>query len=114
MAAEIKMEMPSQEVTLIHARDRLLSSEPLPDDFKDHTYDLLQETGVRILTDQRVVTTRSYQTEDGRTAFELTLESGSHVVAGSVIAALSKSIPSLDFLPTEAIESEGYVKIDPS
>jgi hypothetical protein len=44
MAAEIKLVYPDQTVTLIHSRDKLLSSEPLPDFFKETSLAELKET----------------------------------------------------------------------
>ena len=55
MAAELKVVEPSQKVTLIHLRDKLLSSEPLPDEFKDRTLSVLREAGVEVMLNDRVI-----------------------------------------------------------
>ena len=46
MAAETKLVYPNTKVTLVHSREKLLSAEPLPDDFKDKTLALLRKGGV--------------------------------------------------------------------
>jgi thioredoxin reductase len=106
MAAELKAVEPSQMVTLVHSRDKLLSSEPLPDDLKDGTLSLLQEGGVSVIIGQRVADIVS----SGPTS-TLTLSNGTKLTAGHVISAVSTPVPSTAYLPTETLDSDGYVKI---
>jgi NADH dehydrogenase FAD-containing subunit len=111
MAAEIKVVEPTQKVTLIHSREKLLSSEPLPDDCKDQALEALKESGVEVIMGQRVKETTPLESEDGTSRFELTLSNGSRVIASHVISALSKSVPTSTYLPKETLDEEGLVKI---
>ena len=54
MAAELKLVHPSKAVRLVHSRGRLLSSEPLPDEVKDKTLELMRDAGVDVLLNSRV------------------------------------------------------------
>lgn len=112
MAAELKLVEPTQKVTLIHSRDKLLSNEPLPDDYRDKSAEILRETGVELILNERPSETVAVESEDGSPRFRLTLKDGSHMFAGNVIRAISKAIPSTSFLPETALDSEGYVKVD--
>jgi len=102
MAAELKVIEPSQKVTLIHSRDKLLSSEPLPDEFKDRTLSLLEETGVEVILNDRVMEITPVETSDGAPLYSLTLKDGSKMMTSHVIKAISHSIPSTTFLPAAA------------
>ncbi|KAI1622670.1 pyridine nucleotide-disulfide oxidoreductase AMID-like protein [Exophiala viscosa] len=113
MAAELKMVLPSQKVTLIHSRDKLCSSEPLPDEFKDRCLLTLREGGVETIMGQRVTETKTSQSPDGETTWELTLADGSRIRASHVIYAISRSVPSTTYLPASALDEEGYVKVTP-
>lgn len=108
MAAEVKLVHPRQKVTLIHSRDKLCSSEPLPDDFKDQCLTALHEAGVETIMGQRVVERSSV---DG--GHRLKLANGRIVDAGMVIYAISKSEPSTSYFPKDSLDEEGYVKITP-
>ncbi|KAI5195273.1 FAD/NAD(P)-binding domain-containing protein [Aureobasidium subglaciale] len=114
MASEIKMMEPWQKVTLVHSRDKLLSSEPLPDDFKVRSLELLRESGVEVIMSQRVTETAVTEGDDGGLSFNLALANGQHIVAGHVIRAISKSVPTSSYLPMGALDKEGHVKIDAS
>lgn len=104
MAAEVKLVHPWQKVTLIHSRDKLCSSEPLPDDFKDQCLTALHEAGVETIMGQRVMEVDGHR---------LKLADGSIVEAGVVIYAISKSVPSTSYFPKDSLDEEGYVKITP-
>ena len=114
MAAELKILDPQQKVTLIHSRDRLLSSEPLPDDFADRVHGVLREEGVDIILGQRVVDTTAVDTTDKRRVWNLTLGSGQQIVAGHVLSAISRCIPTSTYLSSPALDDEGYIKVHPS
>lgn len=114
MAAELKILDPQQKVTLIHSRDRLLSSEPLPDDFADRVHGVLREEGVDIILGQRVVDTTAVDTTDKRRVWNLTLGSGQQIVAGHVLSAISRCIPTSTYLSSSALDEEGYIKVHPS
>ncbi|OJD31296.1 apoptosis inducing factor [Diplodia corticola] len=112
MAAELKLVHPTQKVTLIHSRDKLLSSEPLPDDFRDRALAVLREAGVETVLGRRVLDTAPV--DGGASHFKLTLSDGSSLIAGQVVNAISKSVPTSSFLPKAILDDEGYVKIQAS
>lgn len=114
MASEIKVVEPWQKVTLIHSRDKLLSAEPLADDFKERSLKVLQEAGVNVVLGQRVIDTTAVQTDEGSRSWRLTLSGGEQIVAGHVITAISRSTPTSTYLPSAALDRDGYVKINAS
>lgn len=112
MAAELKLVEPALDVKLIHSRDRLLSSEPLPDEFKDRTASVLREGGVDLILGHRVNEIIPVNKEDENPHFDLKLSDGISLKAGHVISAISHGIPSTSFLPKESLNEQGYVNID--
>jgi NADH dehydrogenase FAD-containing subunit len=113
MAAEAKLCHPHTKVTLVHSRDKLLSSEPLPDETKDMALQALRDAGVEVLLSERVTGTTASIGPDGRALQTLTLQEGKHLIASQVISAISRSVPNTSYLPKSALDSEGLVKIDP-
>jgi thioredoxin reductase len=111
MAAELKVVEPTQKVTLIHSRDKLLSSEPLPDDFKDRTLSVLQEAGVEVILNDRVVEVAPVKTPNGAPLYDLTLKDGSNMMTSHVIWAISHCLPSTTYLPAALLDAENYVNI---
>jgi len=114
MAAEIKEIDPNHKVTLVHSRDRLLSAEPLPDDFKDRVCDVLRETGIEVILGQRVVDHKAVETSEERRTWHLTLADGMQLKTGHVMSAISKCVPTSTYLPQDALDQEGYVHIHPT
>ncbi|TVY62315.1 Oxidoreductase ptaL, partial [Lachnellula suecica] len=112
MAAELKVAVPTQKVILTHSGEKLLSSEPLPDDSNDRALEVLKESGVEVIVGQRVMKTKPLRSGDGIPLFELTLSNESHVKAGHVIVAISRSIPTSTYLPQEALDPDGLVKVN--
>lgn len=112
MAAELKLVHPGVKVTLVHSRDKLLSSEPLGDDIKDCALELVREMGVEVILGQRVKETRT-EIMDGVKTIEVELSGGERLEASEVLMALSKSVPSSSFFPSTVLDEEGYVKITP-
>ncbi|CAK7208826.1 hypothetical protein SBRCBS47491_000235 [Sporothrix bragantina] len=110
MAAELKLAQPHVKVTLAHSRSRLLSSEPLPDHLAEKTLEIIKENGIEVLLEHRLQETR----ELGDGAKEVVFTNGHTLRVNAVVVAISQSKPSTDFLPAEAINSEGYVKIQPN
>ncbi|RDW78292.1 FAD protein [Coleophoma crateriformis] len=114
MASELKLCQPKQTVTLIHSRERLLSSEPLPDEFKDRSLIALEESGVKVILGLRVTDSEPVETADGSPLLKLTLSNGSQINAGHVIKAISKSVPTSTYLDESLLDTDGYVKVEPS
>lgn len=112
MAAELKMVEPTAQVTLIHSHGTLLSSEPLADEFKAKSLELLKETGVKVILSQRVKETTEIKAPNNKPLYTLTLSNGFQLQASHVIFAISHSIPITTYLPSEALDEEGYVKIN--
>ncbi|KAH7370189.1 hypothetical protein BKA65DRAFT_602676 [Rhexocercosporidium sp. MPI-PUGE-AT-0058] len=111
MAAEIKMVSPKQKVTLIHSRDKLLSSEPLPDEFKDRSAEVLRESGVELIVRERVTENIEVESTDGSPRYRVTLSSGKQIFAGKVIFAVSNSVPTTTFMPKSTLDADRFVKI---
>ncbi|KAL5359949.1 hypothetical protein BJX96DRAFT_174834 [Aspergillus floccosus] len=114
IAAEVKVLYPSQKVTLVHSRDRLLSAEPLPEDFKERVASVLQEEGVEVVLGKRVMETVLVESEESRQTWQITLADKTRMQAGHVINAISKSIPTTSYLPQNVLDTDGYVLIQPS
>ncbi|KAH7311721.1 putative pyridine nucleotide-disulfide oxidoreductase AMID-like protein [Stachybotrys elegans] len=114
MAAELKLVKPHVKVTLVHSRDKLLSSEDLSDECKDRALDLLRESGVEVLMGHRLAETKELDTVSGRKRYEVEFTNGHKILANEVIMAISKSVPTTSYLPTSALDAEGYVKILPN
>jgi len=114
MAAELKILHPHQKITLIHSRDRLLSSEPLPDEFAERVSRVLHEVGVEVILGQRVVDTAAIDTEGGRRIWSLTLSDGRQLVTGHILRAISQCIPTSSYLAPEALTDDGYIKVHSS
>ncbi|KAL8350006.1 hypothetical protein RB598_005376 [Gaeumannomyces tritici] len=111
MAAELKLVRPETRVVLAHSRDRLLSSESLPDEAKDVALALLRGAGVEVLTGHRLLEQAGVKAPDGTRAVEVRFTNGHKLLVDVVIMAVSKSVPSSAFLPAVALDDEGYVKI---
>ncbi|KAF7555730.1 hypothetical protein G7Z17_g2016 [Cylindrodendrum hubeiense] len=114
MASEMKLLYPDLEVTLAHSRDKLLSSEPLPEVTKQKILQLLKELGVRVLLGHRLEEMEAVQNDDGEATYNLSFSNGLNMSANSILHATSGSSPSTEFLPSAAVDSKGYVKVQPS
>ncbi|OGE55891.1 hypothetical protein PENARI_c003G01832 [Penicillium arizonense] len=113
IAAELKMLRPQSKVTLIHSRQNLLSSEPLPAEFSAKTLELLKESNVEMVLGARVQET--VPADDSTSAkYTLKLSNGEEINADYVINAVSKFSPTSSYLPSGACDSEGYIRITPS
>ncbi|KAL2268225.1 hypothetical protein VTJ83DRAFT_3071 [Remersonia thermophila] len=111
MAAELKTLQPHLNVTLAHSRDTLLSSEPLPDEFKQRTLDLLRETGVDVLLSHRVERAEEVKDDAGNLCLRVHFTNGRSKLVDHVSMAISRPVPSTTFLPPSVLDEEGYVKI---
>lgn len=112
MAAELKTVLAGTRVTLVHSRDKLLSSEPLPDECKDKALELVRDAGVETVLGRRLAGTEEV-TREGKSVTEVTFTDGQKMDASVVIMAISRSVPSTEFLPKEALEEEGLIKARP-
>ncbi|KAL2258369.1 hypothetical protein VTK26DRAFT_8344 [Humicola hyalothermophila] len=111
MAAELKLIHPHINVTLVHSRDKLLSSEPLPEEVKDRSLEVLREADVDVLMSHRVERTEEIKDVNGKTCFRVHFTNGHTMLADQVVMAVSKSVPTTTYLPKTALDEEGYVKI---
>ena len=111
MAGELKLIHPDLTVTLVHSRDQLLSSEPLPDEVKDRSLELLREAGVDVLMSHRLDRTEEATDDAGAKCLRVHFTNGHTMLADHVSVAVSKPIPSTSYLPPSVLDEEGYVKI---
>ncbi|RMD41967.1 hypothetical protein DV735_g3163, partial [Chaetothyriales sp. CBS 134920] len=112
IAGELKYTHPSTKVTLIHSRGTLLSSEPLPDDCKLAALRALEDLGVAVILNQRVLQITDTKNVQGQTGKELTLQDGSKLIADHVMPAITKNVPATSYLPESVLDKEGMVKIN--
>ena len=118
MAAELKLVHPHLKITLVHSRDKLLSSEALPDQVKDKSLELLRKAGVNVILSRRLNRCEDTVDAQGNGCVRLhfssssTSPSGDTILADHVIMAVSKPVPTtLGMLPTSMLDDEGYVHI---
>lgn len=110
IAAECKMLHPHTNVTLIHSRASLLSSEPLPAEFSAKALEIIRASGINTVMGARVNETT--KTDDGYT---LTLSTGETLTASHVINAVSRFTPTApNYLPEGICDEEGYIRIKPT
>lgn len=112
MAAELKLVHPNLKITLVHSRDQLLSSEPLPKELKSRTLELVHAAGVDTLLSHRLDATDEAAVDDlGNPCVRLCFTNGHTLLADHVVMAISRSIPSTSFLPKTVLDDQGYVRI---
>lgn len=102
---------PHLTVTLAHSRDTLLSSEPLPEELKQRTLELLREAGVEVLMSHRLDRTEDVKDDAGNLCTRVHFANGHTMVVDHVLMAISRPVPSTRFLPPEVLDENGYVKI---
>ncbi|PSN74030.1 FAD/NAD(P)-binding domain-containing protein [Corynespora cassiicola Philippines] len=105
-AGEIKNYYPNIAVTLVHSRDQVLSSEPLPDEVKDRAKTLLEEEGVDLVLGNRASIA---DLPDGK--FEVTLANGTKITADFVIDSTKKGWPTTETLPAEALNADKEILV---
>lgn len=111
MATELKVVHPHLRVTLVHARDKLLSSEALPDEVKQRSLELVREADVNALMSHRVDRTDETADDQGKPCLRVHFTNGHTMLADKVIMAVSRSVPSTTYLPPAVLDEEGYVRI---
>ncbi|KAK4142890.1 pyridine nucleotide-disulfide oxidoreductase [Dichotomopilus funicola] len=114
MAAELKLVHPNLNVTLVHSRDKLLSSEALPDDVKDRSLELLREAKVTVLMSHRLDRTEEIKDDTGKPCLKVHFTNGHTMLADQVSMAVSRSVPTTTYLPSDLLDEEGYVKVQAS
>ncbi|KAL2194096.1 pyridine nucleotide-disulfide oxidoreductase-like protein [Corynascus similis CBS 632.67] len=114
MAAELKLVHPHLNVTLVHSRDKLLSSEALPDEVKDRSLELLREAEVDVLVSHRLDRTEEIKDDTGNRCLRLHFTNGHSMLADQVTLAVSRSVPTTSYLPSDVLDEEGYVRIQAS
>jgi hypothetical protein len=111
MAAKIQLEYPNNEVILVHSRDKLISAEPLPDEYKDRAYELLSITGTQILLGQRVTDERVVESKDGQTRIEVTLSSGDKILCDKIIYSATQKGANTPFVPKQGRDANGCILV---
>ncbi|OGM46804.1 hypothetical protein ABOM_005027 [Aspergillus bombycis] len=110
-AAEIAQAYPRKRVILVHSRSDLLSSEPLPVDYKQQVWQLLCQANVEVQLERRVVG-HVVVLENTKEQFDrLFLSTGEVLDAGKVIFCTAKPSPNTQFLPMDCLNELGFVKI---
>ncbi|KAI9732775.1 MAG: hypothetical protein M1834_003713 [Cirrosporium novae-zelandiae] len=109
VAGEIKHSYPTKNVILVHSREDLLSSEPLPSQFKQVTKDILHQTGVTVVTGSRII-----KEEIDGAQTKLFTSAGDVLIAEVTIFCTAKSKPRSEYLSRMALDEDGYVKVAPS
>jgi NADH dehydrogenase FAD-containing subunit len=106
-AAEIKNYYPGIEVTLIHSRDQVLSSEPLPSEVKEQVGKMLVEEGVNT-----ILGNRASIAEQPNGEFEITLADGRTLTADFVIDSTKKGEPTTGTLPKSCLNDDGEIMVE--
>ena len=107
----MKLLHPDIKVTLVHSHDKLLSSEPLPEECKDTALRLVKDAGVTILLNHRVHKATEAIADDGSKCQLLHFTNGHTMMSSTVVMAVSRSVPSTEYLPHAALDIDGYVRI---
>lgn len=108
-AGEIKNHYPEIKVTLIHSRNHVLSSEPLPDEVKDKVRDILVEEGVDVILGNRASITEMPTGE-----FEIGLADGRKLTADFVIDSTKKGTPTTEVLPESCLNENKEIVVNPN
>lgn len=108
-AAEIKNYYPQIEVTLVHSRSEVLSSEPLPAEVKDRARILLEEEGVKLVLGNRASVSAQ---PNGQSI--VTLANGETITADFVIDSTRKGEPTTDILPAECLNENKEIIVHQS
>jgi NADH dehydrogenase FAD-containing subunit len=102
MAGEIKQAWPNASVTLIHSRSSLLSSEPLPMEFKEKALSMLEESGVHVRLGCRVVGTRRMKEDE----WELDLSDGEVLQCDEMLDTISR-VNTDSYVPSDLLTNSG-------
>jgi NADH dehydrogenase FAD-containing subunit len=108
----VKSVTPNLAVTLIHSRPQLLSSEPLTDEFKRVSLQMLQEMGVHVILERRVVDMRTTESNEGHNISIVTLQDGEELIASHSISAISGSTPTTSYLQSDVLDEAGFARVN--
>ncbi|KAJ1709095.1 disulfide oxidoreductase [Aspergillus flavus] len=100
-AGKIKTHDTGTPVTLVRSRHQLLSNEPLPEEFKTRTLELLRAQGIDVILNQRADV---QELPDG--TFYVKFQDGNRLHTGMVIMAMASPTPSSQFLPSYNVSNE--------
>ncbi|KIW00386.1 uncharacterized protein PV09_08095 [Verruconis gallopava] len=106
MSAEMKVHFPEKEIILIHSRSDLLSREPLSDEFKAIALQLLREQGVDVRLNTRLLN----ESASGSKRM-LELSTGETLECDKVVYTAVQQGPNTGFVPEQALDEQGYVKV---
>ncbi|KAG9246708.1 hypothetical protein BJ878DRAFT_533049 [Calycina marina] len=112
--AELKLVQPSQKVIFIHSREELLSSEPLPTEFKERALATIRDIRVEVILNERVTSITPCDSSDGSQSSKLTFKDGRYITTGHVIWALSKCVATLSYLTVSSLDAANYVTVEPT
>ncbi|KAF2197950.1 FAD/NAD(P)-binding domain-containing protein [Delitschia confertaspora ATCC 74209] len=107
-AGEVKNNHPSLSVTLVHSRTEVLSSEPLPTEFKQRAKLVLKEEGVELILNNRASVE---DLPEGK--YKVTLADGTEIIADAVLDTTKKGYPTTNCLPPSCLDDEREVKVTP-
>ncbi|KAF4769985.1 hypothetical protein HAV15_011638 [Penicillium sp. str.  len=97
----------SGKIKMHHPKTRLLSNEPLPDEFKSRALELLKEEGVEVILCERpTITALPDQTS------RIETNHAKQMNAGHVFWATSQKAPSTGFLPKSLLREDGSIMVD--
>lgn len=65
-----------------------------------------------MILEKRVASGKPISGKGGDQVYRVTFTDSSHILTGHVVKAMSKSVPSTNYLPVTALNAEGYVQID--
>ena len=108
-AGEIKKYYPQIAVTLVHSRDQVLSSEPLPSELKERVKTLLAEEGVDVILNSRATVTELINGQHS-----VALANGPTLTADFVIDSTRKGSPTTHILPRSCLNAAGEILVSRS
>jgi NADH dehydrogenase FAD-containing subunit len=114
MAAEIKRTWPESLVTLVQSRSTLLSSEPLPAEFKETTLKMLEEAGVQVRLCCRINDTRKIvKAGSDQPMWEARLSNGDVLLYDELVDTISRVKPE-SYVPSSFLTESGKFQVTPT
>jgi NADH dehydrogenase FAD-containing subunit len=105
-AGEIKKFYPQISVTLVHSRDQVLSSEPLPSELKERVKTMLTEEGVSVILNSRATVTELINGQHS-----VALANGTTLTADFVIDSTRKGTPTTHILPAACLNADKEILV---